>query len=330
MASKASTIRWGILGTGKIAHAFASALRLLPDAQLVAVGSRSAESAGSFADLYEVPHRHDTYESLARDPDIDIVYIASPHSHHAQHALLCLEAGKAVLCEKAFTLNAREAQTVIDAARARNLFLMEAMWTRFIPAVAEARQLIAAGAIGKPMMLQADFGVRFEVDASHRLVNPQLGGGALLDLGIYPISLAAHFMGAITNAAATGGIGATQVDDNVAISLAHAEGGVSTALCGFHAHSPREALIVGTEGQVRLHGPFYKTTGFTIKPRDGEPYNVERRYEGNGYQFEAAHAMQCLRDGLTESPVMPLDETLAIMRVMDRVREQIGMRYACD
>jgi hypothetical protein len=137
-------------------------------------------------------------------------------------------------------------------------------------------------------------------------------------------------MGAITNAAAAGGIGATQVDDNVAISLAHAEGGVSTALCGFHAHSPREALIVGTEGQVRLHGPFYKTTGFTIKPRDGEPYNVERPYEGNGYQFEAAHAMQCLRDGLTESPVMPLDETLAIMRVMDRVREQIGMRYACD
>lgn len=323
-------IRWGILGTGKIAHAFASALRLLPDAQLVAVGSRSADSAGSFADLYDVPHRHDTYESLARDPEVDVVYIASPHSHHAQHATLCLEAGKAVLCEKAFTLNAREAQAVIDLARAKKLFLMEAMWTRFIPAVIEARRLVDAGAIGRLMMLHADLGVRFEVDASHRLVNPQLGGGALLDLGIYPVSLAAHFMGAITKAAAVGGIGDTQVDDNVAISLAHAQGGVSTALCGFHAHSPRDALIIGTEGQIVLHGPFYKSTGLTVKPRDGEPYTVEMPYEGNGYQLEAAHVMQCLRDGLLESPVMPLDETLALMRVMDDVREQIGMRYACD
>ena len=325
-----SPIRWGILGTGKIARAFASALQLLPDAQLVAVGSRSAGSAGSFADLHGIPHRHDTYASLARDPDVDIVYIASPHSHHAEHALLCLDAGKAVLCEKAFTLNAREAQAVIDAARSRKLFLMEAMWTRFIPAVAEARRLVAEGAIGKPMMLQADFGVRFEVEATHRLMNPELGGGALLDLGIYAVSLAAHFLGRITNAAAVAGIGATQVDDNVAISMAHADGGVSTALCGFHAHSPREALIVGTEGQIRLHGPFYKSTGFTIHPRDGEPRAVNMPFDGNGYQLEALHAMQCLRSGLTESPVVPLDETLAIMQVMDRIREQVGIRYAGD
>jgi predicted dehydrogenase len=161
-------------------------------------------------------------------------------------------------------------------------------------------------------------------------MNPQLGGGALLDLGIYGVSLAAHFLGGITQATAAGGIGTTQVDDNVAISMAHANGGVSTALCGFHAHSLREALIVGTEGQIRLHGPFYKSTGFTIHPRDGEPRIVEMPYDGNGYQLEAMHAMQCLRGGLTESPVMPLDETLAIMRVMDSIREQVGMRYDCD
>jgi predicted dehydrogenase len=196
--------------------------------------------------------------------------------------------------------------------------------------VAEARRLVAEGKIGKPMMLHADLGVRFEVEATHRLVNPELGGGALLDLGIYPVSLAAHFMGPITKAAAAGGIGATLVDDNVAISLAHADGGVSTALCGFHAHSPREGMIIGTEGMIRLHGPFYKSTGLTVHPRDGAPYTVEMPYEGNGYQFEAVHVMQCLRDGLTESPMMPLDETLAIMRVMDDIREQVGMRYACD
>lgn len=323
-------IHWGILGTGSIAKEITRCLKGLPDADVVAVGSRSLSTADAFADEFGIPHRHASYAALANDPEIDIVYVATPHVLHADNTLLALRAGKHVLCEKPFTLNAGEAGQIIQEARERGLFLMEAMCTRFMPLVQEASRLIADGAIGKVMMVQGDFGMRPDFDADPRLRDLALGGGALLDIGLYPISLASFFLGPVVDVAATGVLGPTGVDEQTAVSMRHRDGGISVTYSTLHASTASEAMVMGTHGRILFHEFAYKSAALTLFSDGNAPRIIQMPFAGNGYQFELQHVMDCLRNGQTESSVMSLDESLAIMRVLDKVRSQIGLVYPSE
>lgn len=320
-------IRWGILGTGRIAGIFAEGLRTLPDARLVAVGSRSAARAEHFGALYDVPRRYSSYTALVADPAVDIVYVTSPHALHCEHTLLALQAGKPVLCEKPFALNARQAAAMIDAARARNLLLVEAMWTRWLPLMARLRELLAEQMIGAVRMLRADFGFRATPDPQHRLFNPALGGGALLDVGVYCISFASMLFGTPTQITGLATLGGTGVDEQAAIVLGYAGGQLATLTTAIRTNIPHEALILGTAGYIRLHEQWWCPTRLTVQ-RDGQPAEtIALPYQGNGYHYEAAEAMRCLRAGEIESPVLPHAETLVIMQTLDALRAQWGLRY---
>lgn len=325
-----TTIRWGILGTGNIAKQFANALKLVPDAVLHAVGSRSVASAQSFGAEFKVPHCYGDYAELAADPDIDVIYIATPHPAHAENAKLCLSAGKAVLCEKPFTMHAQQAREVIALAREKQVFLMEAMWTRYLPGILEAKRLVEADEIGRLHHVQADFGFHAQVGPEHRLLNPVLGGGALLDLGIYPLSVAAFFLGPIASAQAVAELSETGVDTQTAFSMRHISGGVSSCFCSIKAQSPIALTLSGERGNLHIHHPFFSAETLTLTLPDQAPKLIYMPKLGNGYPHEAIEVGRCLRAGLLESPAMPLAETEALMHWMDTMRGQIGLRYPED
>jgi len=320
-------IDWGILGTGNIAHLFASDLRFLPEASLTAVGSRSEDRAHVFGDEFEVPHRHASYEALVSDPDVDVVYVASPHTLHAEHTRLALKAGKHVLCEKPLAINEAEGERVIAAARDANRFLMEALWTRFLPVMADVRRVLREDALGPVHLLQADIGVTREFDPSHRLFDPALGGGALLDLGIYPIAFAFDLFGSPDEMVSSAVLGRTGVDEQCAVLFRYDDGRQVVWHASLHADAGRTCTIAGQDG--RLHGrrAWWKGAPFVHTLSDGSTQVYARPYEGNGYQFEAAHVGRCLRDGATESPVMPLGESRALLQTMDALREEWGVVY---
>ena len=323
-------IRWGILGTGNIAHQFARGLADTPDATLVAVGSRSIDTANTFADEFDIERRHPTYEELADDDGVDAVYVSTPHPFHRDNSILLLEHGKAVICEKPFTINAGDAKAVIDVARQRDVFLMEAMWTRYLPAVVRARELIAEGAIGDVRLVQADFGFRAGINPEGRLFNLALGGGALLDVGIYVISMASMILGPRpSRVASTTQIGETGVDEQSAFLLQYPGGELAVLSCAVRTGTAVEARVFGTEGSILLHGPFFKCGALTVK-RGGEEEHIDLPLEGNGYNYEAAEVGRCLRAGLKESDVMPLDETLVLMELMDSIRAQWGLSYPME
>jgi predicted dehydrogenase len=326
----ADKMRWGIIGTGKIAKAFATGLTVLPEAELVAVGSRTAKSANEFADIFGVPHRHASYESLANDPNVDVIYVATPNTLHKENSLLCLQAGKAVLCEKPFTINAAEAEVVIQLARAKELFLMEAMWTRFIPLVGKVRQLLADRVIGDLQMLVADLGFWADFDPLHRVFNPQLGGGALLDLGVYSISLAWMIFGSPSRITSMAELGETGVDEQAAIIMGYDEGQLATLYTSIRTDTPAEAILMGTKGQIRIHPPMFRPTKLTLSLTGQEDSVIEMPLEGNGYNYQAAEVIRCLQAGKLESNTMPLDETLAIMKAMDQIRDQWGLKYPME
>lgn len=323
-------IRWGILGTGQIARALAFALQEVAGAKLVAVGSRGSAGAEKFGREFGVARCHASYQALADDPEVDVVYIATPHAMHAENALMCLNGGKHVLCEKAFAMNRREAVEVVELARRKGLFLMEAMWSRFLPAIGEVKRIIASGEIGQVAQIQSDFGFAPAVGPEHRLRNRELGGGALLDIGIYPLSLSAFFLGPVESVQAIAEIGPTGVDEQTAFSLRHQGGGVSSCLCSTRAHSPTEMTISGALGHIRIHNRFFQAQTLTIETVDGKARTVEFPHIGSGYAYEVVEVMRCLRAGLAESPLMPPDETLALMGILDTIRAQIGLAYAAD
>jgi len=323
-------IRWGILGTGRIARDFATGLRATPDAVLAAVGSRSVDGAASFAAAFEVPLAFGSYEELVACPDIDIIYIATPHPMHAANALLVLRGDKAVLCEKPFAMNRREAGEVVALARAKNLFLMEAMWTRFMPALREVKRIIDSGEIGTVTQLHADFGFSATPDPAHRVNDPTLGGGALLDLGIYPLSLACALLGPVETVQAQAIMGETGVDLTTAFTMRHAGGTLSVCSCSLRARAPSELVVSGTRGSVRMHRMFHMAENITVDLLDGPSRTISTPWLGNGYTHEAIAAGQCLREGLLEHPAMTHDDTLAIMGLLDTIRKQIGLRYLAD
>jgi len=327
----ADKVRWGIIGCGQIACMFAEALCELKDAELFAVGSRSLEKARSFGEKFGAERAYGSYAELAADNNIDVVYVATPHPFHMENTLLCIEAGRAVLCEKPLAVNAREAGRMIEAARAKGIFLMEAMWTRFIPAIVKLRQLLSDGVIGQVRMVQADFGYRFDFDPEHRVFNLELGGGALLDVGVYPVSLASMVFGRQPETiAGLADIGKTGVDEQSAFVLRYPEGELAVLYCAVRTETPGEAVVIGTEGMIKVHYPFWRSKCLTIR-RDGKEAEVfEVPFECNKFCFEAEHVQRCLREGKKQSDIMTLDESLAIMEAMDRIREQWDLRCPAD
>lgn len=327
MSGTTQPIRWGILGTGKIAAQFATGLASAPGAAIAAVGSRTQGAADEFGDRFAIPRRHASYAALAADPDVDVIYVATPHTLHHDNTILCLEAGKAVLCEKPFAVNARQAEEMIATARARGLFLMEAMWSRYYPAMARARELLAAGAIGEPRILQADLGYRAKVNPEGRLFNPTLGGGALLDIGVYPISLASMIFGTPSAITSQAQLGETGVDEQNAIIFRYPGGQLAVLSSAIRTQTPHEATVMGTEGLLRIGQDWHKSNWVGVT-RSGQPEEVTHLpIEGNGYNYEASEVMACLRAGKLESATMPLDETLAIVQTMDTIRAQWRLRY---
>ena len=316
-------LRWGILGTGSIARKFTGDLLTLPDHSVIAVGSRTAESANAFATAHGIPRAHASYQALAEDAEVDVVYVATPHSGHRPAALACLNAGRGVLVEKPLAMDAAEAVEVATAARAAGVFCMEAMWTRFNPAIAKLRELIAEGAIGEVVSVQADFGFAAWYDPAGRLFDPTLGGGALLDLGVYPISLASMVLGEPSVVRAVAGLAPTGVDSNTGILLGYPAGAVAVLHCSLRGETPQQATIVGTAGRIELPAPFYRPDSLTLHQPGKEPATDQYELPGAGYTFQAQEVARCVRAGLTESPLMPLDESISIMRTLDQVRASL-------
>jgi predicted dehydrogenase len=321
-------IRWGILGTGYIAGKFAEALAFLPDAELEAIGSRTQNSASAFARRHNVPRVYGSYQALAQDPKVDVIYIATPNGLHHENCLAVLQAGKPVLCEKPFMVNSSEAEEVITLARQKKLFLMEALWTQFIPAFVEARRMWEAGEIGEVRLVTADFGYICDRTPPAPLYNPVLAGGSIMDVGTYPISLAHLVFGEPDTTASLAHIGASQVDEQTGILLGHRGGQIAVGYSSFEIESPKEAVVMGTKGLIRIHSPFYCPAGFTLCLNDKEPREFRIPYEGNGWNYQAVEVMQCLRTGKLESAEATHGETLALMRTMDRIRAQIGLKLA--
>jgi len=291
---------------------------------------RCRQCPHSFADEYGIPRRYSSYKELANDPDLDAIYVCTPHPFHCENSILCLEAGKAVLCEKPLTINAKEARKVIEYARAKRVFLMEAMWTRFLPVYTNIRQWLNSGAIGDISMLKADFGYREAWGFDDRHVNLLLGGGALLDIGVYTISLASLvFKEHPSRIESVSHIGETGVDQQAAMVFGYSKGQLAQLSCSMDTNMPHDAWIFGSKGSIYIPG-FWRTTTATLR-REGEKEEiVEIPFQATGYEYEAMEVMECVREGKLESEIAPLDESLEIIKIMDQIRAKWGLKYPGD
>lgn len=317
-------VRWGIIATGKIAHAFAADLTITPGARLVAVGSRRQQSARAFADQYDgTAQTYGSYDEVAADPDVDVVYVATPHALHFDNVMACLAEGKAVLCEKAFTLNAADSLLVVEEARRRGLFLMEAMWMRCNPTIRAIQDLVATGMIGTVTSVSADFGFVPDQGPDHRVFDPALGASALLDIGIYPLTFASLFLGEPASTTSVGTLSDRGFDLSCASLLTY-DGGATAALTStMLAATPSRASVSGSLGNVELPRRFHCPAEFTVTTNEGAT-TYTHEISGNGYVHEIEEVQRCLREGHTESPLVPLDDTVSLMRQMDEIRRQIG------
>ena len=338
VANEAADIRWGILATGKIAHAFATDLAQVPGARLTAVGSRRPESAQAFAEQYGADRAHGSYEELVADPEVDVVYIATPHALHLENARIAFEAGKHVLCEKPLTLRTGDAEEMVRLARQHDRFLMEAMWMACHPVIRELRDRIAAGEFGTPRHLHAELGFKVEADPDDRMVNPELGASALLDMGIYPLTIAHLLLGRAEALTATADLTDRGIDQDIAIAGRYPGGALATMTASLTSHSSRTAEIATDRGRIRftdfhhpekaVFTPIVKLEG-SWKYGPGDPVEVLGREPiiGQGYGNEAAEVGRCLRAGLRESPLVPHEQTLTLMRQMDDLCAQVGVSF---
>jgi predicted dehydrogenase len=315
-------VRWGIVGAGGIAATFTEDLRLSSSGTVHAVGSRRQETADEFGEVHGVPRRYGSYADLVEDPEVDVVYVATLNAFHADVAVQALRAGKPVLVEKPFAADFAQATRIVDEARRANLFAMEAMWTRFLPHMVEVKRLIADGALGDVVTVLAEFGHWFPLEPGSRVFSPELGGGALIDVGVYVVSFSSMVLGAPTHIKSLVEPAFTGVDANTSMLLRHRGGAHSVLTCTSLAMGPEIASIIGTEGRIDIDPPFYAPTTFTFVPRAGELMRYDRPHEGRGLRHQADEVARCLASGLLESPVMPLDETLSIMATMGTVLGQ--------
>lgn len=317
------TIRWGIAGPGRIAATVAAEFVHVPGAELVAVGSRSSERAKEFAGRHDIPQAYGSYAELFAS-DVDAIYLATPHAQHTKLALAAIEAGKAVLVEKAFTTTVADTAAIIEAAHARGVFVMEAMWTRFLPAMVHLRELVASGALGEIRAVYGDLLAFREFEPADRLFNPVLGGGAVLDLGVYVISFAQQFLGAPDMVHAVGGMYPNGVEGQAGILLGWADGRYATEAIGFTAPGPGRQVVAGTKGWVEVKPRFHRAEDLSVHLLGQDPQELTFQRTGVGYSHELAHVVECLEAGLTESPVMTLADTLAVQQVMAEVLSQLG------
>jgi predicted dehydrogenase len=320
-------VRWGILATGGIARVFVRDL-VMHGHRVAAVGSRSPENARDFAAEFDVPNVHGTYQGLVADPQVDAVYVATPHTFHAANARAALEHGKHVLVEKAFTINADEARGVVGLARECGLIVLEAMWTRFLPHMAFVRRAIAEGRIGEVRSLHAEHGQRLPTDPAHRLNAPELGGGALLDLGVYPLSFAHDLLGPPTEVIATGTLGPTGVDLSVATILRHPGDRISTTYSSMETLSRNTAQVLGSEGRIEIGSVWYMPAPVAVYDTQGRLVDsFDQPVSGRGMQYQAAEVERLIGAGETVSPLLTPDDSVAVMATMDQVRAALGVRY---
>ncbi len=323
-------VNWGILGPGRIARKFAKDLQLVPGARMHAVASRALDRAAAFAESFPAPHVFGSYAELVDCPELDVVYVASPHSGHHEHSLMLLEAGIPVLCEKPMAINSRQVKEMVSLARARNTFLMEAIWTRFLPSFLKAEEWVASGRIGELVSIKADFGFQAPFNPSGRLFNPALGGGALLDIGIYPVFLALHFLGRPRLIRSLAKLTEGGVDEEIGILFEHADGRMAHLQATLRARTQTEAWLYGTEGTLHLHTRWHETDKLTFLREGEQPEEVHLPMPGLGYYAEAREVMECLAKGDSESSLLPLDFSLSLMEVLDAIRAEAGIRYPVD
>ncbi len=324
-------IKWGILSTGHISNKFAVALALLPDAELVAVASRNIETAKKFAKKHNVPKAYVSYDELANDPDIDVVYIGTPHTFHLENSVMCMRKGKAVLCEKALTINSIEAKEMVHVALEENVFLMEAMITRHVPLVKKVLKWIEEGRIGEVRMVKASRCARGEFPPGARQLNPDLGGGSLLDVGIYVISFASMiYKKSPIEAVGLCHIGDLGSDEQGVAVLKYDKGEIADLSYALRTAASNEAYILGTEGYIKIFDVFAVPTKASLFVNRQEVETIEEPIVGNALNYEAEEVMRCLKAGLKESPLMPLNESIQIMEIMDHLRQPWGLIYSND
>ena len=323
-------MRWGIVGAGGIAAKFAADLNLSPTSQLAAVAARDAERAASFAAAHGVARSYGSYAALFDDADVDVVYIATTHAQHHTQALQALRAGKPVLVEKAFTLTAREAREVVAVARGQQLFCMEAMWMRVHPLIRQAREIVHSGQLGELVSVRADLSRVFPYSPTHRLYDLSVGGGALLDLGVYPITFAWLMFGRPDSISATGHLSPTGSDATVALQLGYSDGRVAQVHCSAEAGSPAGGLVCGTRGWLDAGPRVHHPDRLVLHTDEGEQVIEGEAQVGNGFGHEIAEVERCIAAGLAESPFVPLDDTVAILELIDEARRQLGVRYPAD
>jgi predicted dehydrogenase len=321
-------LSWGIMGPGKITLTILQDFRLV-GIQFDAVGSRSADRAAAYAKAHSIPKHYGSYEELVADPDLDVIYIATTHNAHFENATLALEAGKNVLLEKPFTLDANQAKQLAALAKKNDVFLMEAMWTRFLPNHMAIFEKISEGLVGKPLYVIADHNQHIPKERAPRLHDSALGGGSLIDLGIYPISFAHRVFGKPEVIKASASLMTGNIDESVAAIFEYSGGRQALVHSSLRVNGPIRAAILGDKGRIELEKPFYEHSAFTAYDMDD---NVTFRYDGNiegrGMQFQALEVERCIRAGLRQSPIMSLDETIEVMEVMDQIRQQTGIEYS--
>lgn len=323
-------IRWGILGAGRIAAKVGADMAASAGSEVVAVGARDLGRAKTLADGLGAPRAYGSYQELVDDNDIDVIYVATTHAQHHEHALLALRAGKSVMVEKAFTLTERQAREVIDEARARDLFCMEAMWMRMNPLVRRAVDLVRDGRLGTVVAVNADHGQYFPFDPVNRLFDMAAGGGALLDLGVYSAAFGWLFLGAPDTVTSTGSLAPTGADLTAAMQWGYADGRFAQLSCTSGAATPCVATVMGTDGWLSLGTPFYRATTLTVQRRGEQRQVITDDLRGNGFGPEIAEVERCLGAGLTQSELSPWDDTIGIMRVLDGVRAELGVHYPAD
>ena len=325
-------IRWGILGCGRIAGKFAADLKLVSDAELIAVGSRSQETADSFADEFNVKYRHASYTALVQNPEVDVIYIATPHNLHYENTILCLNHNKAVLCEKPFAMNKAQSIEMIDLARQKNIFLMEALWTKFHPHYLKTMEVLKAGTIGEVKSLLINFGFKPTEPVPKRLFDRQLGGGTMMDIGIYNVFMALSVLGKPDEIFAHMIAAPSEVDEQCAVVFKYKNGAMASLFSTFSANLATEAEICGTKGRLKLTSRFYEpSTILELYPA----INVKEiitvpKEDGFGYQYEARHVNYCLQNNLTESPIVSHQDTLLLMETLDKIRSIAGIKYETD
>lgn len=321
------TINWGILGPGKIAHKFTAALSGVENARIYAVASRSIEKANQFAKQYGAQKAYGNYEEMFNDTELDVVYIATPHSHHFENTLKFLNNRIPVLCEKPITINSRQLNTLVGTARDKNVFLMEAIWTRFLPTIETTLETLKSGQLGKVKVLTADFGFRADYDPDSRLFNPALGGGSLLDIGIYPVFLSLLLLGYPEDIKALAVKADTGVDYSMAISLKYKDGAIASLNCTFGAHTETAADVYCEKGHIHINPRWVSPSSLRIYRDNNEPEDKKFTYGINGYVSEIEEVMQCLNEGKTESPKLNLDFSLQLMRLLDELRRICDISY---